>query len=70
MWDHTLQGKLAGIKECHLAGDVLLIYEHENDVVLMIDVCTHDELMNDSGRAVTRRLKMGHELIGRSKNPS
>jgi mRNA interferase YafQ len=57
MWDHVLKGSLAGIRECHLAGDVLLIYTHENDVVRMIDVCTHDELMNDGGRAIRNRIK-------------
>jgi addiction module RelE/StbE family toxin len=47
MRDHTLRGRLAGLRECHLAGDVLLIYTHLGDVVNMIDVCSHTELMRE-----------------------
>src|SRR6266853_6495049 len=57
MRDHALKGQLAGMNECHLAGDALLVYTHENDVVLMIDVCTHDELMNNGGQAIRKRLR-------------
>jgi len=47
MWDHTLKGRLAGIRDCHLSDDVLLIYTHRDDVVNMIDVCSHKELMRE-----------------------
>ena len=32
MKDHKLEGRLDGIRECHLAPDVLLLYAHEDDV--------------------------------------
>jgi addiction module RelE/StbE family toxin len=44
MKDHVLQGKLDGIRECHLSGNILLLYTHANDVVSLLAVCSHDEL--------------------------
>lgn len=36
MKDHVLQGKLAGVRECHLDDDVLLLYTHKDHIVKMI----------------------------------
>jgi mRNA-degrading endonuclease YafQ of YafQ-DinJ toxin-antitoxin module len=55
MRDHKLHGGLRGLSECHLAYDVLLIYTHANDVVTMIDCCTHEELASDAGIQIIRR---------------
>jgi len=57
MKDHTLKGRLKGIGECHLAGDILLLYFHSDDVVNLLDVCTHDELHGEIGRAAAAYVK-------------
>jgi len=44
MKDHKLLGRLAGIRECHLAPNVLLLYKSVDNLVLLLDICTHDEL--------------------------
>lgn len=51
MSDHALKGKLAGIRECHLADDVLLLYTHRDALLKMIYICTHAELY--SGDVIT-----------------
>ena len=44
--DHTLKGDYAGSRECHIRGDVLLVYQRHNDVLVlvMIDIGTHHQL--------------------------
>ena len=57
MRDHKLDGNLKGIKECHLAGDILLVYIHEDDVVELLDVCRHTGLKGKKGKALRRKSK-------------
>jgi addiction module RelE/StbE family toxin len=57
MRDHALQGDLDGFRECHLAGDVLLIYTHENNVVTMIKICRHTDLYGKGAAAIKRAAK-------------
>jgi addiction module RelE/StbE family toxin len=57
MRDHKLDGKLKGISECHLAGDILLVYTHENDVVDLLDVCRHSTLKGKKGKALSKKAK-------------
>jgi addiction module RelE/StbE family toxin len=57
MKDHKLDGKLKGIKECHLAADILLVYTHENDAVDLLDVCRHSGLKGKKGKALSKRVK-------------
>lgn len=57
MKDHKSDGALKGIKECHLAGDILLVYTHENDVVDLLDVCRHTGLSGKKGKALRKRAK-------------
>ena len=42
--DHALKGKLKGLRECHLAHEILLIYTHENDTLELLLVCDHRDL--------------------------
>ncbi|OGZ08118.1 MAG: hypothetical protein A3C93_03305 [Candidatus Lloydbacteria bacterium RIFCSPHIGHO2_02_FULL_54_17] len=44
--DHALTGEYVGCRECHIRGNLLLIYEKHDDVLVlvMIDVGTHHEL--------------------------
>lgn len=58
MRDHKLHGRLVGISECHLANDVLLVYTHKDDVVTLLDCCTHDELTRDRGAHIRNRLRI------------
>ncbi len=44
--DHELSGKLAGVRECHIQPDVLLLYQiHHNELILLlINIGSHPEL--------------------------
>ncbi len=44
--DHQLQGKYKKLRECHISPDVLLIYEKDEDYLLLtiIDIGTHSEM--------------------------
>lgn len=46
--DHALVGEMAGYRECHIRGDVLLIYRIENDqmILVLVDIGTHSELFS------------------------
>lgn len=57
MKDHVLQGVLAGIRECHLAPDVLLLYTHKDDVVDMLYICRHDDLYGKRARQLSAQIK-------------
>lgn len=59
--DHALTGGLSRYRECHLAGDVLLIYRDAGDVVSLLAVADHDELRGGRGRSLAKRLK---KLLG------
>lgn len=41
---HKLQGNYSGYWECHLAHDLLLIYELSSDTVYLFRVGTHSDL--------------------------
>ena len=43
--DHKLIGNYEGRRECHLAGDWLLIYKLENDAVIFERTGSHSELL-------------------------
>jgi len=58
MKDHALKGALKGIRECHLdgrAGDILLLYTHENDVIRMLAICRHAELHHKKSSQLKKR---------------
>lgn len=44
--DHLLHGSLAGLRECHIKGDILLIYYIKNQelVLVLFDIGNHSEL--------------------------
>ena len=44
--DHALKGEYEGSRECHVGGDLLLVYERHEDVLvlIMIDIGTHHKL--------------------------
>ncbi|MFA7172943.1 MAG: type II toxin-antitoxin system YafQ family toxin [Kiritimatiellia bacterium] len=44
--DHKLIGNYKGRRECHLAGDWLLIYKLEKDAVIFERTGSHSELLN------------------------
>lgn len=56
MRDHTLSGPLNGIRECHLEGDVLLLYTHKNDLVKLLLVCQHADLQGSRGKTLKKRI--------------
>jgi addiction module RelE/StbE family toxin len=57
MRDHSLDGALSWLKECHLDGDVLLLYTHENDIVTLYRVCTHDQIRGKRGAKLAALLR-------------
>ena len=44
--DHKLIGNYQGRRECHLAGDWLLIYKLEENMVIFERTGSHSELLN------------------------
>ncbi|MFZ2149776.1 MAG: type II toxin-antitoxin system YafQ family toxin [Minisyncoccia bacterium] len=44
--DHKLQGESSGLRECHIKGDLLLVYKIEKDklVLMLVDIGSHSEL--------------------------
>ncbi len=46
--DHTLTGQLKGFRECHLAPDILLIYQVDGDMLILtlVNIGTHAQLFN------------------------
>lgn len=44
--DHKLKGEFSLYRECHIQGDLLLIYKIENKelVLILIDIGTHNDL--------------------------
>ena len=44
--DHVLNGELFGYRECHIKGDLLLIYkiEKENLILILVDIGSHSQL--------------------------
>lgn len=46
--DHALKGNKKGLRECHIRGDLLLIYKIQNNILLLtlIDIGTHSQTLN------------------------
>ena len=46
--DHSLTGRYAGLRECHITPDWLLIYQIKNDklVLLLTRIGTHSDLFS------------------------
>jgi len=44
--DHPLQGEFLGYRECHIKGDLLLIYriEKEKLILVLVDIGSHSQL--------------------------
>jgi mRNA interferase YafQ len=44
--DHALHGEYDGCRECHIRGDILLVYrmEHEKLVLIIMNIGTHSQL--------------------------
>lgn len=44
--DHSLHGKYDGFRECHIRGDILLVYKIEKQklVLVLFDIGSHSEL--------------------------
>lgn len=45
--DHELKGKHAGIRECHVKNDLLLLYQKRKDilVLLLVNIGTHNSVL-------------------------
>lgn len=46
--DHELQGNMAGIRECHLSGDVVIIYEVSDSLkeIFVSQIGSHPKVFN------------------------
>ena len=42
--DHELTGNWDGARECHIGGDLLLVYQLSADLVTFVDLGSHSEL--------------------------
>lgn len=45
--NHALKGNWVGFKECHIQGDLLLIYRIEDEELKLADLGTHSELFGN-----------------------
>jgi addiction module RelE/StbE family toxin len=63
MKDHVLQGPLDGIRECHLAPDVLLLYVHEENTVYMLHICRHNDLYGRRGQQIGAHVRSVHSHL-------
>ena len=46
--DHKLKGVFKGKRECHIKGDLVLVYKREENslILVMVDIGTHSEIFN------------------------
>lgn len=46
--DHQLHGELSAYRECHIQGDLLLVYQivDKELVLILIDIGSHNDLFN------------------------
>jgi len=42
--DHALAGEWKGLRDCHLRGDMILIYRVEGEVITLARINTHSEI--------------------------
>jgi len=42
--DHALKGEWSDFREFHISGDLLVIYQVENDVIKLVRIGTHSQL--------------------------
>jgi mRNA interferase YafQ len=42
--DHALDGEWNNFRECHISGDLLLIYQIEDDTVELVRIGSHSQL--------------------------
>jgi len=42
--DHALIGEWSDFRECHLSGDLLLIYQVEQDTIKLVRIGSHSQL--------------------------
>jgi len=58
MKDHKLEGPLKEYRECHLDGDVLLIYRPlPGGAIKLLRICDHDDIAGPKGKALAATLK-------------
>ncbi len=43
--DHALKGRLSGYRELHLGGDLLLLYRIEEEIIYLMRIGTHAEIL-------------------------
>jgi len=42
--DHSLEGEWKTFRECHLSGDLLLIYQIDEEVIKLVRIGSHSQL--------------------------
>lgn len=44
--DHALEGEYFGYRDCHIKGDLILIYKIESDILILVlaDIGSHSQL--------------------------
>jgi mRNA interferase YafQ len=57
MKDHMLKGNFAGIRECHLSDDVLLLYTHKQHEIRMLYICEHSDLYGRRARQLAAYIR-------------
>lgn len=44
--NHYLKGNLKGLQECHIDSNLLLVYKIENNILILIRLGTHKDVLN------------------------
>ncbi len=58
MKDHKLTGPLSDYRECHLEGNVLLVYKMlPGGAIKLMRVCDHDDIKGPKGKALAASFK-------------
>lgn len=45
--DHGLKGNWINFRECHISGDLLLIYQIEDDIIKLVRIGSHSQLFKN-----------------------
>lgn len=55
--EHKLNPPFDGVMECHLDGDVCLLFRDKNDRVDLLALVTHDEIKGPRARKLAKKIK-------------
>jgi mRNA-degrading endonuclease YafQ of YafQ-DinJ toxin-antitoxin module len=55
--EHKLNPPFDGVLECHLEGDLCLLFRDKSDKVSLLTIATHDEMAGRRGKGLAKQFK-------------